>query len=164
MNSLTTDDSAPQRDGTSSANESAATSRVARFRIILAALWTAVILVLCWAPRQYVQEAEENAPWFAIPNLDKVVHWGIFVVFAVLWLRTSGSRGRYPAVALAGLALAVVTEVGQLMPQVGRDGSVADGITDLIGLTLGLILARWLEPLLAWLESRILGTERRPLT
>lgn len=164
MNSLTTDDAAPPRDGTASSNEPATTSRVARFRIILAALWTAVILVLCWTPSQYVQEAEENAPWFAFPNLDKIVHWGMFVVFAILWLRASRSRTRYPAVALAGLGLAILTEVGQLLPQIGRDASLADGITDMIGLTLGLILARWLEPVAAWLESRVLGTAGQPLT
>ncbi|MHB1559252.1 MAG: VanZ family protein [Isosphaeraceae bacterium] len=164
MHPLTTDDAAPPRDRTASANESASTTRFARSRITLASLWTAVILVLCWAPREYVQEAEENTPWFAIPNFDKVVHWGIFVVFAVLWLRTSGSRTRYLTVALAGLGLAVLTELGQLLPRIGRDASVADGITDLIGLTLGLILARWLEPLLAWLESRILGPADRPLS
>lgn len=144
--------------------ESAITSRVARFRLILASLWTVVILVLCWTPRQYVQKAEENTQWFAIPNFDKVVHWGIFVAFTVLWLRTSRSRTRYPAVAIAGLGLAVLTELGQLLPRIGRDASVADGITDMIGLALGMILARRLEPLLAWLESRILGTEGRPLT
>lgn len=164
MNPLTTDDAAPPRDGTAPTHESAISRRAARFRIILASLWTVVILVLCWTPRQYVQEAAENTHWFAIPNFDKVVHWSIFVAFAVLWLRTSRSRTRYPVIALAGLGLAVVTELGQLLPQIRRDASLADGITDIIGLTLGLILARWLEPLLAWLESRILGTDGGPLT
>ncbi len=162
MHPLTTDDAATPRDGTAPTHETAIARRVARFRIILAVFWTAAILVLCWAPREFVQEAEENAPWFTFPNLDKVVHWGIFVAFTVLWLRTSSSRWRYPVVVLAGVGMAILTELGQLVPSIERDASVADGITDLIGLTLGLILARWLEPLLARLESRILGTAAPP--
>lgn len=158
MHPLTTDDSAPMHDADAPTHATTIARRISRFRIILAAVWTAVILVLCWTPREFVQEAEENAPWFAFPNFDKVVHWGIFVAFTILWLRTLTSRWRYAVVVLAGLGMAVLTELGQLVPQIGRDASVADGVTDLIGLMLGLALARWLEMPLAWLESKLIGT------
>ena len=87
------------------------------FRIAMAALWTIVILVLCWMPGEWVQEVEEGSSWFQIPNLDKVVHWGIFVVFTVLWLRTGTSRWRYAWVALGGLAVASITELVQNAPR-----------------------------------------------
>jgi uncharacterized protein (DUF486 family) len=126
-----------------------------RFRIAMAALWTIVILALCWMPGFVVQEIERDSSWFQVPNLDKVVHWGIFVVFTVLWLRTSTSRWRYAWVALGGLAAASITEVVQNLPAIGRDGEVGDAITDLIGVVLGLAMARWIEPLFRRVESLV---------
>jgi hypothetical protein len=134
----------------------AATKAAMIVRFALAALWTLAIMVLCWMPRYIVEEVEEGSSWFEIPNLDKVVHWGIFVVFAVLWLRTSTSRRRYAWVALGGLALAVITELVQTIPAINRNAGLDDGITDLIGVALGLAVARWIEPLLSWIESRLL--------
>src|SRR6185437_3412702 len=133
----------------------AAGTTSAIFRVAMATLWTLVILVLCWTPRQIVQELEEGPSWFLllIPNYDKLVHWGIFLVFSVLWLRTGTSRWRYAWVALGGLALAAITEIVQLLPAIRRDASVADALTDLIGAAIGLAIARWVEPLLRRAES-----------
>ncbi len=125
------------------------------FRLTMASLWTIVILILCWMPKSVIEEVEEGSRWFDIPNLDKVVHWGIFVVFTVLWLRIGTSRWRYAWVVLGGLALAAVSEIVQNLPWIGRDGELDDGITDMIGVLLGLIIARWIEPLLSGLESRL---------
>ncbi len=125
-------------------------------RFALAMLWTLVIMGLCWMPGGWVQQVEEESSWFEIPNLDKVVHWGIFVVFAVLWLRAVATRWRYAWVALGGLALAAITELVQNLPAIGRDGEMGDVITDLIGLAIGLAVAARIEPLLGWLESRVL--------
>ena len=70
-----------------------------------------------------VQEVEGGPSWFLllIPDFDKLVHWGIFVVFTVLWLRTGTSTWRYAWVALGGLAVAAITELVQLLPAIGRD-------------------------------------------
>jgi VanZ family protein len=133
-------------------------STLMRLRIAMAVLWTVVILVLCWMPGKWVQELEQESPWFQVPDLDKVVHWGIFVVFTVLWLRTSTSTWRYAWVALGGLALASISELVQMFPAIGRDAEVGDAITDLIGVALGLALARWIEPLLRRAESRVFRT------
>ena len=128
----------------------------AAFRVAMAVLWTLVICFLCWMPGHWVQEVGHGSPWFQLPDLDKVVHWGIFVVFAVLWLRTSTSRRRYAWVTLGGLALAVITELVQMIPAINRNAGLDDGITDLIGVALGLAVARWIEPLLSRIESRLL--------
>ncbi len=129
-------------------------------RFAMAILWTLAIMVLCWMPGSFVKKVEERSSWFELPNLDKVIHWGIFVVFAVLWLRTITSRRRYAWVALGGLALAALTELVQTIPAINRNAGFDDGITDLIGVAIGLAVARWIEPLLGRLESRLL----RPFT
>jgi uncharacterized membrane protein YccC len=123
----------------------------------MAFFWTLVILALCWIPYEWVQSVENGSSWFEIPNLDKVIHWGIFAIFSVLWLRLGSSRWRYAWVGLGGLALAVISEMGQNLPVIGRDGDVGDAITDLIGISIGLAIAPWIEPLLRSLESRIFG-------
>jgi hypothetical protein len=122
-------------------------------RIAMAALWTFVILFLCWMPGKWVREVEGGSPWFQVPDLDKVVHWGIFVLFTVLWLRTGTSRSRYGWVAVGGLAVAAISELVQMLPAVGRDAEVGDAITDLIGVAIGLAIARWIEPLFRRAES-----------
>jgi hypothetical protein len=130
-------------------------STAVAFRLTIASIWTIVILVLCWTPKSVIEEVENGSRWFDIPNVDKVVHWGIFVVFTVLWLRIGTSRWWYAWVALGGLAVAAVSEIVQTLLWIGRDGSLHDGITDMIGVVIGLIVARWIEPLLRGLESRL---------
>ncbi len=73
----------------------------------------------------------------SLPHVDKVVHASIFAVFGLLWLRVIPGRKRYILVALGGVALALITEVVQSLPIVGRDGELADGLFD----TLGVLLA-----------------------
>jgi hypothetical protein len=151
------------RDGAASAAApvpAAATKAATIVRFALATLWTLVIMVLCWMPKYIVQRVEESSSWFELPDLDKVIHWGIFVVFAVLWLRTGTSRRRYAWVALGGLVMAALTEVVQMIPAINRNAGLDDAITDLIGVAIGLAVARWIEPLLGWIESRLL----RPFT
>ncbi len=114
-------------------------------------------MALCWLSPRWVHEVERSSPWFALPDLDKVVHWGIFCVFAVLWLRVSGSSRRYWFVGLGGLALAAITELVQNLPIINRDGNVADAIADFIGVLIGLAIASWIEPCLRFVESRLFG-------
>jgi hypothetical protein len=130
----------------------------ATFRIVMAVVWTATICFLCWMPGRWVQEVGEGSPWFQVPDLDKVVHWGIFVLFTVLWLRTGTSRWRYAWVAVGGLAMASLTEIVQTLPAIGRDAEVGDAITDLIGVAIGLAVFRWIEPLLCRAESLVFRT------
>jgi VanZ family protein len=48
-----------------------------------------------------------------------------------------------PIIAVSGLALAVITELGQATSLVGRDASLGDGIADVAGVAIGLIVAAW---------------------
>ena len=59
-----------------------------RLRVVVAVLWTIVILVLCWTPQILLPVNERTASLTQQLHLDKFVHAGIFTVFTVLWLRT----------------------------------------------------------------------------
>jgi VanZ family protein len=101
--------------------------------------WTVVILALCWIPRIYLGAIEHSPKPLFVPNFDKLVHLGIFAVFAVLWMRVGSSSRRGWWVLLAGVALAVVSELGQDLPIVNRDANLADGLADTVGVILGLL-------------------------
>lgn len=137
-----------------------------RLRQAAAAVWTFVILLLCWMPKRVVEEVEEGSGWFHIPYFDKIVHAGIFFVFAILWLHARRARGPvgYAWVTVAGLLLAVVSELGQTMSWVGRDASVGDTLTDWAGLAVGLVLAPYVEPRLAALEAKLFSPWKAPVS
>jgi VanZ family protein len=146
--------SSPNRDQ-SDGQFSATQAQLRGFRLATAILWTIVIMVLCWLPRRAIHKLEDESTWFKVPNFDKVVHAGIFVVFSLLWVRVwSSPRQRLWAI-VGGFGLAVLTELGQLVPPVGRDASFADGLTDCAGVLLGIAVAPLLEPLARRIESSI---------
>ncbi len=105
-------------------------------RAVLAWSWTALILGLCWFPRSMMRGAETGPKPYFIPHLDKLVHFGLFFGFAWLWARAR--PGRVRAVLLAGIALAVLTELGQMAPIVNRDAGFDDGLADVAGVLAGL--------------------------
>ena len=114
------------------------------FRSFLAGSWTLLILVLCWLPRFLMPVRETGPRPFFVPNFDKLVHLGIFAVFAFLWMRVGPPIGKAGRVFLAGLALAVISELGQEVPIVGRDANVFDALADAAGVGLGLLAYSWL--------------------
>jgi VanZ family protein len=143
---------------------SAAQGRLRGYRIATAIFWTLVIMTLCWLPRDAINRLEDNSALLFIPNFDKVVHAGIFLVFAVLWARGLSSPRRLVWIALGGIGLAVITEAGQALSAVGRDASVADALTDVIGVVVGLAVAPYVEPAARSIESFIIRkTGLRPL-
>jgi VanZ family protein len=85
-----------------------------------------------------VQEGSHNRR--GVPQADKVVHVVLFAGFGFLWLRAL-PRGAGARVVLLGLLLAIVTELGQNHHWVGRDGSVEDGLADLVGALIGVLTA-----------------------
>lgn len=73
------------------------------------------------------------------PGVDKLVHAGLFLVLA-LTARWAGVRERVVAGGLVGYA--AVSEVVQGTDLVGRDASVLDGLADVVGVLLGLLVWR----------------------
>jgi hypothetical protein len=146
----------PLRDAdVASAQRPIASDRRQRHRVLMAVIWTLVIMMLCWLPGDFVRQVEGESSWFRIPDLDKVVHSSIFVTFAVLWARVWSSRRRFAWIALGGFVLAVVTELVQLLPIVGRDGEIPDVLTDAAGVLIGIAIAPLVEPLARFLECRV---------
>jgi VanZ family protein len=114
-----------------------------------------LILVLCWLPRIIVEEIESGSSWFQIPDLDKTIHAGLFVILAILWVRVVPSRRAIWAVVLGGFALGALTELGQLVPYVNRNAELYDLITDCVGVVIGVAIAPFCEPLLRSIERRL---------
>ena len=135
------------------------------YRVVMAILWTIVIMMLCWLPGSIVQKLEDGSSWFDVPDLDKVIHAGIFVVFSILWARALSCRRRFAWVALAGFGLAIVTEFVQNLAVVVRDGNIADTLTDGAGVLVGIVLVPLVEPFARLIESRIFQRiESQPIT
>jgi hypothetical protein len=152
VNSLSTSSSV-----TESPRPESLTHVVKTLRLVAAVIWTLTIMTLCWLPKDVVHKIEGTSSWFEIHHLDKAVHCGIFLVFAVLWAHAWSPRPQYVWFGLMGLGLAALTEIGQLIPIVGRDGNVADAATDMRGCVIGLALVPLLEPLLRSIETRLFG-------
>jgi len=107
-------------------------------RALLAAAWTLVILLLCWTPSFVLHNVESGSKPFFVPNLDKVVHLGIFAVFAFLWMRVGTAPRRAWKVLFFGVALAAISELGQELPIIHRDAGFADGLADSAGVAVGI--------------------------
>ncbi|MDX2039137.1 MAG: NifU family protein [Isosphaeraceae bacterium] len=112
-----------------------------RFRLASAALWTVAIVVLCWIPKRGLSIAGGGFGFLAIPHLDKIAHTIMFAGFGFLWSRVlTGARGPITIV-IAGVALAILTELGQGLAIIGRATDLEDGLADVGGLFVGMLLA-----------------------
>ena len=130
------------------------------YRAVMAVLWTIVIMLLCWLPGRVVEQVEAGSGWFKIVNLDKAIHSAIFVIFALLWARVGSSRRRFAWIAVGGVIFAAITELGQLIPAVGRDANVRDLIADSAGVLIGIVVFPWAEPWCQRIESRLFRESR----
>lgn len=75
-------------------------------------------------------------------SFDKVGHFGIFMVFAYLWVRAIGlSRSAMVLIAVFGILYATGTEMAQEWLVEERAGDPFDAIANLIGFGTGLLLA-----------------------
>ena len=108
-------------------------------RALFASAWTVVLVALCLAPSCWlpVVEAKWSYSHFLLP-LDKIVHFGMFAILSFLWMRVMPTGGRTAQVSLGGLALAILTELGQGLPMIGRDPNTADALADAVGMFAGL--------------------------
>ncbi len=88
-------------------------------------------LVVLFAPRTPSEQG--------IPNLDKVVHAGLFALLAVTTRWRFGDRLAWLTVVIA---YAGVSELIQYVTLPGRDGDVRDFLADAVGALLGWLLLR----------------------
>jgi hypothetical protein len=74
-----------------------------------------------------------------LSNRDKIIHALIFVGFAYLW-RRAGLTERQTLI--WGSVYAVVSEIYQALMPIGRSGDWQDTAADMVGVLVGLLLAR----------------------
>ena len=114
-------------------------------RSLPAIVWTLLIVALCLVPSSWLGSGEPSGDpsWLRrllgpIP-LDKAIHFSMFAIFGLIW-RWSGASLR--STLLGGVALAVLTELGQSIPALERSTDLDDLMADLAGLAVPLLLYR----------------------
>lgn len=75
-----------------------------------------------------------------VPGLDKVVHAGLF---ALLGATARWRLGAVKGAAVALVAYAILSELGQGLLLSGRSGDPFDVLADLVGAAAGWLLAGW---------------------
>jgi VanZ family protein len=100
--------------------------------------WTALILVLCWTPGRWLPVHEPGTGGGPAIQKDKLVHFTMFAVFGTLWMRAVRTSRGAGTLLVSGLAFAAVTELGQDLPFIGRDGDVYDALADSTGLVVAV--------------------------
>ncbi|WP_317042065.1 VanZ family protein [Reichenbachiella faecimaris] len=73
-----------------------------------------------------------------MPHLDKLVHFGLFFIHALLMALALDVKKEYLVIFSLGVILAVVTEGLQTFVP-SRQTDLLDGIADVCGTTLGMI-------------------------
>ena len=104
---------------------------------LLALLWFAV----CWYG--LLRESAGGPPPF--PYFDKCAHCGMFFIQTWLLARSfleTRRRPPYRALLVFAAAFAVSGELAQLWFTYTRSAEVADGLADMLGAALALLLAR----------------------
>ena len=95
---------------------------------------------------ELVRGMDEGGRWVQIPYVDKVVHFLLFAGFVFLWWQAWEERpARLARIVGAGIALAVLTELGQAIPILGRDAGLDDLVADLAGCGLAVVGILWAE-------------------
>ena len=109
-------------------------------RWLLILYWIAMFLATHWPDIDlYAPERVR-----ALPYLDKLVHFGLYLGWALMWgwLLSAGVRRMAPAVKVwlfaGGAAWGVFDELTQAF--VDRQPSVGDFACDMVGLATGLVL------------------------
>jgi hypothetical protein len=103
--------------------------------------WTGLILIACLMPGRWLPEPPTVRGSHAISNGDKLVHFSMFLVFGLLWSRDCQPSLRPLQVLAGGLALGILTELGQELPMLGRDGDFWDFVADGLGVAAGALAA-----------------------
>ena len=89
----------------------------------------AISLIILFTPASGVPSAP--------PGTDKVVHFALFLALAC-----TGRAARIPALPLAAglFGYAALSEVLQAVLPLGRTGDVLDGLVDVLGALVGLLV------------------------
>ena len=103
---------------------------------IFAILWTLLIFIACLLPAKDIPEIN-------VPFIDKWVHFGLFGIFAFLWLCTRPSRKITFLLFILGLSIYtgwIVECLQGLLSSLGRSKDMMDVLADAVGGLLGVIV------------------------
>ena len=106
-------------------------------RLYLALAWTLVILVLLSLPGSMIPKEQG----FAVPNFDKIVHFGLFGGFVLLWSLYSKAKNwpdkkllrRFFLIFVIACLYGTSMEYAQLYLIPQRDFEVGDILADVVG-------------------------------
>lgn len=108
-----------------------------------ALVWAFIILVLCLMPGRALPEWN----WFALLDLDKLVHASMFFVLAVLLAQAfvdigAPARPLFWAFAIS-IGYGLATELLQGLPALGRRTDLNDMIANTVGCIVALGYVHW---------------------
>lgn len=118
-----------------------------RFRYLLPALlWFVVITIVVITPGDSLPKSN----LFDIPYLDKLIHFSIFFIFAVLLYIGFHKQSETYIIKrmiltftiVAGAAYSIITEIIQHYIAVGRSGDFFDFAANMSGFLLGVLFIR----------------------
>ena len=112
--------------------------------IILASIWTIVILVLVGIPGNSLPK---TSGWVDLLQPDKLIHIGMFTPFTLFWLsvfihKKHSINKSILIVGAFGIIYAFLTEVLQHYVFIGRNANLPDAIADTFGVVIGLVLCK----------------------
>ena len=104
-------------------------------RFIAPVAWTLFLLALLSFPGGYLPPADGIA-------FDKVVHFVLFFVLAVLWLRAFEAQGgtTFIIILVCGALFAPLTEFYQGILGTDRRPDMLDSVADVVGFALGTLV------------------------
>lgn len=117
------------------------------------AVWASIILVLCGMPPQDVDKIK----FIDIPYLDKLVHFGLYfvlalLIMAILTLNSKLKKSRWANLItiLSCLLYGWLIEVMQRAFFPGRSYELMDVVADTAGAVVGVLLYRTIRRLVKW--------------
>jgi VanZ family protein len=94
----------------------------------------------------------EKVPIINIPNIDKVVHFGMYfgLMSIIILENRKAVKGPYFLLFVAGIALfyGILIEFMQSAFTLTRTGSFYDALADFAGIIVSVILWFWLKPVI----------------
>lgn len=112
-----------------------------KYSLLLAIVWTIIILILCSTPGQFIP----TTSWLELLSFDKFVHASMFFVMSCLWLAFFLKANKLSFVVMISVVLICISyggllEIMQAKVFSNRSGDWLDFIANTFGCLMGLWL------------------------
>ncbi|MBN2892811.1 MAG: VanZ family protein [Bacteroidales bacterium] len=97
--------------------------------------WTIIVFILCLLPGSNLPKTG-----FHIPHFDKIVHFGMFFIFSILFnyeKKAERNSNSLVIILILSLLIALSTEISQLLFTTTRQFDLLDLSADLLGSIVG---------------------------